>query len=65
MVKVTTIVSLIGPDPYFIIEIYICEPLFLIIEKIALQTNVYEESIMTQVQGSIILPKVIIVIYDS
>lgn len=28
--------------------------------KIALQTNVYEESITTQIQGSIILPKVII-----
>lgn len=31
---------------------------FLLTGKIALQTSVYEESITTQIQGSIILPKV-------
>ncbi|XP_076663219.1 transmembrane protein KIAA1109 homolog tweek isoform X13 [Andrena cerasifolii] len=33
--------------------------------KIALQTNVYEESIMTQVQGSIILPKMNITLLQA
>ncbi|XP_048267008.1 transmembrane protein KIAA1109 homolog isoform X2 [Bombus terrestris] len=33
--------------------------------KIALQTNVYEESIMTQVQGSIILPKMSITLLQA
>ncbi|XP_043249927.1 transmembrane protein KIAA1109 isoform X1 [Colletes gigas] len=33
--------------------------------KIALQTNVYEESIMTQIQGSIILPKMNITLLQA